>query len=219
CVAEIGFTQHQVDVRVSNEQAALVHDVGHAGLADLNLGDQVNNEFQVDFCDRDASGATRPRYRHGQIGLRFPAEVHGTEIAFFAFGIDERRLFAQIRAAAHGVHGKARYLELLSPFGVEIADLGNRRGLTQEPEKIEPSLFKATAGRQKSRCPADLPLDLLHKLLDDGGGPDRLLALHRAERLPAFAVGIVELDQRIDEQGAAHQRDQENSVLPEQPTG
>ena len=128
----------------------------------------------------------------------------------------ELGLLAQVRAARELVHGEARDLDLLAAVAVEVAHLGDGRGLPQQPQEVETALLEAAARGQEAGGPADLALDLLDELLDDGGGALRLLALHGNQRLPAFAVGVVHLDGGIDDQSAADQRHQQGSVLAKQ---
>src|SRR5262249_25518904 len=63
----------------------------------------------------------------------------------------------------------------------------------------------------------DLALDLLHELLDAGGGGQRLLALEQREGGLVLLVGEVDLEGAADNQRPAHERDEERDVLPEQP--
>ncbi len=214
--AEVGLAQHDADVGVGDEQAALVDHVGGAGLADLDARDHVPDELEVDLGHRHPGRAAAAGDAHGDVGLRALAEVDLAEIALVGPGVGERRVLAQVGAAAHRVHGEARHLDLLAALGVEIPHLGDGRGLAQEAQEVEAALLEP-ARRQEACGPAHLALDLLEELLDDGSGALRLLALHGDERLAALAVGIVHFNRGIDDERAADERHQQGGVLAEQP--
>ena len=214
--AQVGLAQDDADIGVRDQQAALVHHIGRPGLADLDARDHVPDELEVDLSDSDAAAAAGAGNRHGEIGLRFLAEVDRAHVALVGPGMPELGVLAHVRLARELVHGEPRHLDLLAAVAVDVAHLGDGRGLPQQAQEIETALLEAAARGQESGRPADLALDLLDELLDDGGGALRLLALHGNQRLPAFAVGVVHLDGGIDDESAADQRDQHCGILAKQ---
>src|SRR5262249_30641615 len=134
-------------------------------------------------------------------------------VALVGASLCKLRLLTEIGAARKRVHGKARNFNLLAPVRIEVAHLGDGRGLAQQAKKVETSLIETAARREKARGPADLPLDLLDELFDDSGGPLRLLALHGDECLTALAVGVVHFDGGIDDERSADKGNQQGRIL------
>ena len=162
------------------------------------------------------AAAARAGDRQRDIGLRLLAEIDWAQIALVGPRMRELRLLAQVGTARQRIHGKARHLDLLAAVGVEVAHLGDGGRLPQQAQEVEAALLEAAASRQEAGRPADLSLDLLDELLDDGGGALRLLALHGDQRLAALAVGVVHLDGGADDQRTADERHQQGRVLAEQ---
>ncbi|HEY2978792.1 MAG TPA: hypothetical protein VGJ35_12565, partial [Burkholderiaceae bacterium] len=62
---QIGFLEHQADVRVRDQRAGGVDHVSQTALPDLDARDHVPYELQVQVGHRDAAIAPRgPRDRH-----------------------------------------------------------------------------------------------------------------------------------------------------------
>src|SRR5262249_17914394 len=122
------------------------------------------------------------------------------------------------RAAGECVYREARHLDLFPTIAVEIAYFSDGGSLTQEPKEVEPSLFQSTTPGRKACYPANLALDFLYKLFNEGGRAEGLFALYGIEGLATFTVRIIHLDESVDEQGAADESNQEDSIFPEQPS-
>src|SRR5262245_10748768 len=60
---QIGVAQDKADVRMSNETAILIDDIGPSAFSHLGLRDDVPDEREVDLSKRDASLATCARNR------------------------------------------------------------------------------------------------------------------------------------------------------------
>ena len=179
-----------------DQVAVGVHDVGVAGLADLDLRDHVPDELEVDLRHRHPGLVAAAAQRDGDVRLGLLAEVDEAEVGLALLGIAEARVLGEIRPAAHHVHGEAGDAELLLPRRVDVADLGDRRHLAEEAEVVSAPLLHGRRGSHDGRLgrPADLALDFLDELLDAGGSAERLFALERHERLLVLLVGEVDLE-------------------------
>ena len=72
---EIRVTQYEADVRMCDQAAIAIDDIGVAVLADLQPGDHVPDQFKIDFGDRDAGVASRLGHRQRHVRLRLFAEI------------------------------------------------------------------------------------------------------------------------------------------------
>ena len=160
--------EHEADVRVRDEDALAVEHEGVAGLADLDLRDDVPDEFQVHLGHGDAGALAAPGHRDRHVGLRFLPEVHRPVVDLPGFGLEKLRLEREIGLAAGDVHREARDAELLAPLAVEMADLGDHQGLAQKAQVVDAALVHGGRRGAELRLgrPADLPLDLLDEPLD-----------------------------------------------------
>src|SRR5213593_2294493 len=202
-----------------DELAARVHDVGVAGLPDLDLRYHVPDELQIDLGDGNA-GAQAPAEGDRHVRLGFLPEVHRPVEDPTSLGLDELGLAREARAASGHVHREARDAELLPTFWIEIADLGDRGRLAQESQVVDAALVHLGRGRaeQGLRGPARLALDLLDELLDLRGRRERLLPLEAQERRLVLLVREVDLHDAAHEQRATDQRDKKRDVLAKEPT-
>ena len=133
--------------------------------------------------------------------------------------LDELRLPGEVLLAADHVHREPRHAELFFAGRVQIAELGDGLDLPLEPEVIDPSLLQR---RRRSHelglgRPAHLLLDLFDVGLDPRGGAGRLFTLKVDERRLVLLVREIDLDGPAGEQGAAHQGDEDDDVLADQP--
>ena len=106
-----------------------VDDVGVAGLADLDLGDDVPDELQIHLGHRDA-GAAALRHGDRHVRLGFLAEVHRAEVDVgrpWPRGTSGR---ASSRCRLPITSMASRDTRSCSwPCGVEVAELGDRQHL------------------------------------------------------------------------------------------
>src|SRR6185436_13673692 len=98
------------------------------------------------------------------------------------------------------VHRKPRHPELLLAAGVELGQLGDRRNLAQQAQRVEATLFKSARRPWQLRGPADLAFDVLDVLADLTGRGDRLLALDAGQRLLVLLVGKPDFEQAVGEE-------------------
>ena len=204
---------------MSDEVAAGIHDVRVASLADFDSRDDIPDEFQIHLRHGDAGRDVFCGERHGHVGLRLFSEVDRSEIRSYRFGLQEARVVRKIGGARHEVHGEARHLELKPARGIEQADLCHGRCLAKEPKIVEPALLERR--RRTDLClrgPGDLPLDLFDELLDLGGRRQSLFLLNSAQRSLLLLIPEVHIDQAAPEQRYAHQADEKNDVLSEEPS-
>ena len=151
-----------------DEDALAVDNEGMAGLADLDLGDDVPDEFQVHLGHGDARALTAPGHGDLHVRLGLLPEGHRPVIDLAGLGLDELRLAREIGLAAGDVHREARDAQLLPPLSVEMADFGDHQGLAQEAQVVDAALVHGGGRSAELRLgrPADLPLDLLDEPFD-----------------------------------------------------
>ena len=214
---EVGLLEDEADVRVRDQLAAAVDDVGAPCRADPDLGHDVPDELQVDLGDRHPRVAAAGD-RERQVGLGLLPEVDGPEVGPARPRLLEPRIAREVGLAADDVHGEPRDAELLPARRVELAHLGDRGRLALEADELEAPLLDRLASAELPLArPSDLALDVADEGLDPPRGAGRLLPLQRDESRQVLPVGEVELDEPAGEQSGAHQEREEHDVLPEQP--
>ena len=214
---QVGAAQHQADIGMRDQPAFVADDIGIPAAPDLQVVDDVPDQLQIDFGDRDPGVAALMGDRHRDIGLGLLAEIDRAEPQAIGLGPEKGRALRKIFRAADRVHRQPRHLELLLPRGIELPHLGDRRHLTQQPEIILAALVERRGGPLRMRRPADLALDLVDKPLDALGRRERLLLLQADQRGLGFLVGEPEIETARDQQRGADQPDQQQRVFAEQP--
>ena len=213
----VGAAQHQRYVGMRDQPALRVDHVGIAVLADLDLGDDVQDQLEVDLGHGDAAVATAVQYRHRQVRLALLAVVNRTEIDLVGDGFGEGRIGRAVDVAADHVHAEPRDLELLVAVAIELGELCDRRRLALQADIFEAALLDRQGGPLRIGDPADLVLDLAHErfdLLRRGLG---LLALH-VDRGPAIVlVDEGQVERGIDDEHERDQPDEGRHVLEEEP--
>jgi hypothetical protein len=178
-LGERRLLQDEADVGMCDEDALAVDHEGMAGLADRDPRHDVPDELEVHLGDGDAGLFATPCHRDRHVGLGLLPKGHGPVIDLAGLGLDELRGARVVDAAAGDIHGQPRDAQLLLALRVQVADLGDRQHLAQEPQIVDAALVHG--GRRRAELwlgrPADLLLDLLDERVDARGNPDRLLAL------------------------------------------
>ena len=95
------------------------------------------------------------------------------------------------------------------PRGVDLGELGDRRHLPQQPQRVEAALLQRARRPRQLRGPADLALDLADELSDLAGGGFRLLALDAHQRGLLFLIGEVDVERAVGDQREAHHGDEQ----------
>ena len=125
------------------DQAAVgIDHIGVAVLADLDPGDHVPDQLEIDLRDADAGLAPRAGERQRHVGLGFAAEIDRAVIDLVGHGLGEFRLVGIVDAAADHVHGEPRHFELLVAGGIDLRQFGDGRHLTQQPQRVEAPLVE-----------------------------------------------------------------------------
>ena len=213
---EIRLLEHETDVRVGDQLAPAVDDVGAPGSPDPDLGNDVPDELEIDLGDRHP-GLAPTGDRKAEIRLGFLPEVHRPEVGPPRPRLIEPRVVREIGLAAHHVHREPGHSELLPAGRVELADLGHRGRLALETDELEAPLLDRRPGAHLPLArPPDLALDVPDEGLDARRGAGRLLTLERHQGGEVLVMGEIELDEAAGEQGGAHQAREEHHVLPEQ---
>jgi len=90
-VAEVGIAQYQTDVGMGNQPSLAIDDIGVPALADLQPGNHVPDQLQIDLGDGDPGIAAGPGRRHRHIRLGFLAEIDRAEPGAVLFRSDKSR--------------------------------------------------------------------------------------------------------------------------------
>ena len=117
---EIRLAKHEADVRVRQEMALLIDDIGLAEAPDSDLRNDIPDEFQIDLGRRDRR-LRGCAVRHGDHHVRFRAfaERHGAVPDAAASRLTVLRLAGKIRAGTDDVHRQPGHAQLLTPLPVE----------------------------------------------------------------------------------------------------
>ena len=89
-----------------DQPALRVDDVGVAALADLDLGDHVPNQLEIDLGDAHASVAPCSGDSQGHIRLGFAAEINRAVVDLASDRFREFRVAGKVGAACDDVHGE-----------------------------------------------------------------------------------------------------------------
>jgi hypothetical protein len=165
-VGEIGVAQDEANVRMRDQTAVAIDDIGIAALPDLQPGNHVPDQLQIDLGDRDAGIAPGMGHRQGHVGLGFLAEIDRAEPNPVLARFGKARRLRIVLVAADDINRQPRDLELLFAGVVELDQLGDRRHLPQQPRIIETALLGRTRRPLQGRRPAQLALYLVDELLD-----------------------------------------------------
>ena len=188
----VGVAQHQADVGMRDQPPLRAHDIGVAVLADLDLGDHVPDQLQIDLGDADAGVLAGAGQRQRHIGLGLPAEIDRAVIDLVGDGLGEFRVLGEIEAAVDDVHGEARDPQPLLAGRVDLGELGDGRHLPQQPQRVEPAVLQRARRPGQLRGPAELALDFLDELADLGRRRLGLLVLDADQR--GLVLAVVEED-------------------------
>ena len=213
----VGIAQHQADVGVGDQTAGSIHHVSASVPGELDLGQHVPDEFQVDLGDAHAGIAPRAGERQRHVGLGFAAEIDRAVIDLVRHRLGEARLLGHVVAAADHFHGEPRHLQLLVAARVDLGELGDRRHLAQQPQRVEAALLQRAGRPGQLRGPADLAFDFADELPDLAGRGLRLLALDADQRGLLFLIREVDVERAVGDEREADHGDEQHDVFDEQP--
>src|SRR5437667_10115348 len=124
---EIGPTQYETDIGMGHEFAGSVEDVGTSCLADPDLRNDLQDEPEINLCDRDRGRVRAPSHRDSYVRLGgLLAEVHGAEVGFLRLCLDTDRLPRKVWSAAQHIHCQPRHPQSLLPPRIQLAQFGDR---------------------------------------------------------------------------------------------
>ena len=196
-----------------DQPALVVDDIGVAGLADLDRGDDVPDQLEIDLGDGDAGVAAALRHRHRHVGLGVLAEIDRSEPHLLGERLGKAGIGRVIGAAADHIHRQTGHFELLVALAVELAELGDRRHLPLQSAEVEAALLDRCRGPLRRRRPADLLLDLGDELLDALRRRLGLLALQLDRRVPGLDIGEPDIERPVDQQHQADEPDESGGVF------
>jgi len=138
---EVGIAQDAADIRMRDQPAFAVDDIGVAALTDLDGGDDVPDQLEIDFGDRYARIAAALRHCHCHVRLRFLTEIDGSEPQLLGQRLGKARIGRVIGTSANHIHRQTGDLELLVALTVELDQLRDRRYLPLQSAIIEAALI------------------------------------------------------------------------------
>ena len=212
----VGIAQDQADVRMRDQPALRIHHIGMATLADLDLRDHVPDQLEVHLGDADPGVAPRPGDRQRHVGLRLAAEIDRAVVDLVGHRLSEFRVLRKVGSASDHIHGEARDPQALLAGGVELGQLGDRRHLAQQTQRIEPPLVDRAGRPRQLGGPAELALDLLDELADLRRRRLGLLALDADKGDLVLVVIEVDVEGAARRQRQEHHGDEQGDVLDEQ---
>ena len=214
-VREVGVAQHEADVRMRDQPPLPVDDIGLTTLADLDLGDNVPDQLEIDLGDGDAGIAPRAGERQRHVGFQLAPEIDRAVIDLVGDGLGEFRVFRVIDLAADNVHGEPRHPQLLVAGGIElgssvIAGTWRRSRTPSKRRCIE------RAGRPGQLSgPADLRLDLPNELADFGRCRFGLFALDADQRRFVLLIRELDLENAVGDEGDEDDRKYQHDIFEE----
>lgn len=146
---------------MGNQPALRVDHIGTAAGADLDLRDDVPDEFEIDLGGADTGVATRAGDGERHIGLGLAPEIDRPVEGAACHRLGEARLLREVQLAVDHVHGQARDFQALLPGGVDLGQLGDCRYLAQQAQRVEAALVESAGRPRQLSSPAELTLDLL----------------------------------------------------------
>src|SRR5262249_56416365 len=126
---------------MSDEAAYPIHDVGMAMLANLDLRDDVPDEFEVDLRDADPGVTTIAGQCKGHVWFRFRAKIDRTVIGLVSHCLDEFRVLGDVDVAVDHVRCEPRDTQPLDTRRVDLRKLRDRRNLAQQTHGVDSTLL------------------------------------------------------------------------------
>ncbi len=174
----IGVAQHQTDIGMRDQPTSRADNIGVAALADLDLGNHVPDQLEVDLGNADAGILAGAGQRQRHVGLGLPAEINRPVIDLVGDGFGEFRILGEIEPAVDHVHGETRYPQALPAGRIDLRQLGDGGLEPQQPQGIEPAILERTRRPRQLGGPAELTFNFLDELADLGRRRLGLLALN-----------------------------------------
>ena len=193
----VSVAQHKADIGMGDQAAGGVDHVGAAVAGEFDLGKDVPDELQIDLGNAHAGVTSRSGQRQRHIRFGLAAKINRAVIDLVRHRLGEGRLLGNVVAAADYFHGKPRHPQLLMPGRVDLGELGNRRHLAQQAQRVETALLERAGRPRQLRGPADLAFDLADELPDLAGGGFRLLALDADQRSLLLFVGEKDVEYAV----------------------
>ena len=139
----IGALQHQVDVGMCDQPAVAVDHECHSGLLDLDGGDDIPDQRQIDLCDGDADGRPVAGDRERHIRLGAAIQCNRSIPAVRRSRATHGRVGRAIDAWPDRIGPGPRDRQTLDPGAVDQGELGDRRHLAEQPQRIDAVILHA----------------------------------------------------------------------------
>ena len=216
-IGEVRLAKHEADVRIGNEEAVAIDDVGLALAADLDPRHDIPDELEVDVRhgDRAVVAAGAHRERHVRLGLL--AKIDRPEPSLAALRAGKRRLPRAVLLRSDDVHAEARHRDLLAPRAVDLRNVGDLRRLAQQLQELDAAQLDVGGVELRHGGEAHLLVDRRDVLLDASCRANRLFVLNLGERGLVLLIREVHGDRPGHEQRAADEREDKREILAEQP--
>ena len=115
---------------MGDQPAGGIDHVSAAVAGELDLGENVPDQLQIDLGDAHAGVAPRAGERQRHVRLGFAAEIDRAVIDLVRHRFGEGRILGDVIAAADHFHGEPRHFELLVAGRVDLGEFGDRRHLS-----------------------------------------------------------------------------------------
>ncbi len=125
-----------------DQPAFAIDDKRLAGIADLDLGDDLPDEPQIDFSDGDAGVRANASHRNGHERFGLAEEIDRSVVGLSGFCAVKRRRVRQIPVAADDIGHTPGDAQLFASAGVELCYLGDRRRQPQQADRVEAPFFE-----------------------------------------------------------------------------
>ena len=126
----IRVAQYEADVGMGDQPAGGIDHVSAAVAGELDLGENVPDQLQIDLGDAHPGIAPRAGERQRHVRLGFAPEIDRPVINLVRHRFGEGRILGDVIAAADHFHGEPRHFELLVAGRVDLGEFGDRRHLS-----------------------------------------------------------------------------------------
>ena len=104
---EIQLLQDQADIRVGDEIAPIIHHIGMASLANLDLRHHLPDELQIYLYHRDPRLGSAPGHGNGHMRLGLLAEIDRAKVHLARAGLEEFRVSGEVCLAPYHIPAEA----------------------------------------------------------------------------------------------------------------
>ena len=219
-LGKAGLAQDQLHVPVRYQLTGGIDHVGIARRSNLQPGQELANQFQIDLRHQDLAPASvfTVTERQCHVGLAVATEADRACIVPIASRCDDGRIFAQVAAWLGLVDVGTRDFGRLPSVRIHPGRFADGRRLSQQAYQLATERLRVldrgdvaeAQGRARQR------FDLAHELFDPLGGDLQFLALRVLEQRAQLDVREVKGDRTADDENSADEAREVDAVAAEQ---